>query len=252
MTGPLARLAARALGAPAPMTGNPAAVIRPRLPARFETDAEPPRPAEEFTGAAEPVPQRPAADPSPQARTVRTTDRATTRELPAPSGILTPAAAEPTRHPPSLPGPPPSPLQPPPQNPPSTAAPVTGFARPVAEKRDLSLDRPEPARAATVAANAPQATPAPSPQTAASPPPAPLEPVHEPPPFRPAPVTSLSDRPPSDLPRPHADTPPDIIIHIGRIDVAAPAPPVPAARPAPTAPRHADLGDYLRGRAIRP
>ena len=251
MTDPLARLAARALGAPAPMTGNPAAAIRPRLPARFETDAEPPRPADEFAGAAEPVQQRPAPDVSPQARTVRTTDRAATRDLPAPSAIPTPTAAQPMRHPPSL-GSPPAPLQPPAQNPSSTATPVTGTGRSVAEKRIPAPDRPEPAKAATVAANAPQATPAPSPQTAASTPPSPLQPVHEPPPFRPASIAAHPDWPPGDLPQTHAEAPPDIVIHIGRIDVAAPNPSAQAARPAPPAPRHADLGDYLRGRVSRP
>jgi hypothetical protein len=46
---------------------------------------------------------------------------------------------------------------------------------------------------------------------------------------------------------------PNIVIHIGRIDVGGPAaPPVAALRPAPPKANTTDLGDYLRGRGSRP
>jgi hypothetical protein len=45
----------------------------------------------------------------------------------------------------------------------------------------------------------------------------------------------------------------DIVIHIGRIDVAASSvQPVAAPLPAPPKPNTTDLGDYLRGRGSRP
>jgi hypothetical protein len=57
--------------------------------------------------------------------------------------------------------------------------------------------------------------------------------------------------PMAPAPAPAAAGPPDIVIHIGRIDVAAPPAPVRSPAPAP-APRRSGLGDYLRGREPRP
>jgi hypothetical protein len=253
VTGPLARLAARALGAPAPMTGIPAAAIRPRLPARFETEAEPAPPADDLVGTPEPVLQRTGPDPSLQTRAVRATDRAGTPDRPTPSASLETTAALSRRLPPPAQGSPPAPLQPPSLSPSLRAAPTTETGRPGPMQKEPATDPSDDGPITARAGGAPLVAPPPPPQVASPTPPAPLQPVREPPPFRPAPVPTLPDRQPSDRPRAQTEAPPDIVIHIGRIDVAAPAaPPAGSPRPAPPAQRTTDLGDYLRGRGSRP
>jgi hypothetical protein len=250
MTGPLARLAARALGAPAPMTGNPAAAIRPRLPARFETDAGDAPPPDEGVSPSGPIPQR-AQDTSPRTSDLRATRRSTPAG-PAPA-VEQPPIVAPLHRPPhpgdvapayrEAPSPPFSP----------DPTPVAATRPAIAAALETLPGRPGPATAAPVVVGAPQ-PPLPAPSRAAAPtPPALLQPLREPPPFRPPPVGSPPDLPPGDPPRVQPEPQPDIVIHIGRIDVAAPSvPPAPSQRPAPAAPRHTDLGDYLRGRGSRP
>jgi hypothetical protein len=249
VTGPLTRLAARALGAPAPMTGNPAAAIRPRLPLRFEPDAGLPPPPEEGLNAGQ-IPLRPAPDPAPRTGDLRATDRS------APSSPeicveKTPTAA-PLRRPPPPPDILPADHKAPSLRPSPTTTPVAATRTVIAAAQETPPFRHAPATAPPAAHSAPQPAP-PAPSRPAIPtPPAPLQPVREPPPFRPAPAAPLPERLPGAPPRAQAEAPPDIVIHIGRIDVAAPAAAAAPTRPDPTPPRHTDLGDYLRGRGTRP
>ncbi len=252
MTGPLARLAARALGATAPMTGNPAAAIRPRLLVRFEPDAVPAPPPDDVSGPAGPSLQIPAPEPLPRAYNTRATEPvATARPAPAVGPHATPA---PRWRPPDPPNVSPADLEavPRPLSLASTAVAATG--PPVAAALGPPPVRPDTAWVTQVATGAPPPTPPASSRAATPTPPAPLQPLREHPPFRPTPVTSLPDLQQGTPPRVKPEPPPDIVIHIGRIDVAAPvAPPAPSPRPAPpTPPTAADLGDYLRGRALRP
>jgi hypothetical protein len=250
MTGPLARLAARALGAPAPMTGNSAAAIRPRLPARFETDAGDAPPPDEGVGPAGPILRR-AQDPLPRTDDLRATDRSTPAS-PAPA-VEQPPIFAPLRklpHPldvaPAYREAPSAPFSPEPML-------VTATRPAIAAAQETVPVRPGPASAAPVVVGTPRAAPPPPSLAAAPTPPAPLQPLREPPPFRPTPVGSSRDLPPGNPPRVQPEPQPDIVIHIGRIDVAGPAaPPVAAPRPAPPKPNTTDLGDYLRGRGSRP
>jgi hypothetical protein len=248
VTGPLARLAARALGAPAPMTGNPAAAIRPRLPLRFEPEAGLPPPPEEGLDPAGPIPLRPASDPAPRTGDLRAPDRS------APSSPATPVGQTPTaaplRRPPPPPDIPPADRRAPSPKPPPGTTPVAATRPVIAAAQETPPVRPAPAMAPPAAQGAPQLAP-PAPSRRAIPtPPAPLQPLREPPLFRPAPFASLPDPPKGHPPLLQPEAPPDIVIHIGRIDVAAPS--APAPRPAPPASRTTDLGDYLRGRGSRP
>jgi hypothetical protein len=253
VTGPLARLAARALGAPAPMTGKPGAAIRPRLPARFEPEGEPPPPPDDVLGAPEPVLQRTPPQPSHNAGMNPAADRTANPDRPAPPANPATTVALSGRQPPRPPESPPALLQPLSLKPSPTAAPITATGRPGSVQREPAADPSGNEPITARAGETPQTAPSSSRRFTSLTPPTPLKPVREPPPFRPAPVPALPDRQPIDLPRAQTEAPPDIVIHIGRIDVAAPAgPPAPPPRPAPPAPRRTDLGDYLRGRGSRP
>lgn len=238
----LARLALRALGATAPMTGADAAAIRPRLPARFapEVGGEPPVEAAEQAPSATPDREAPPAQrihvPAPPVAATPPAPIAVTPRVDSSMPLVPRAPALP-----AIPAAPFATIAAPSVQPPPAMMPAPAAAPPAPLVAGVEVPREAPADAV-------RRTIVPAPREA---PPTPLQAeVHDLP--APALVPRLPAAMPT-IPAPAAvpEMPPDIVIHIGRIDVAAPTAPVRSPAPAP-APRRSGLGDYLRGREPRP
>ena len=217
MTGVLGRLAARARGA---TEGLASAGIRPHLPSRFEAGiGSADRGFVELsleTVAPRPEPSAGATklSPTPDAPPARSAE-------PRPRQSAAPAAGSPL--PPRRD--PPAPLQPPAQaGPTQELLPRQVNSAPAADRAPSDVERPMP-HGRTPRPAAPLPAPAPAAATT---------PLH--------------------IPRaaaPSAAEPPEIVIHIGRIDIRGDAPGPP--RPAPERSRRATTGlaDYLRRRGDR-
>ena len=272
MTGVLARLVARAHGAEAPR-------LRPRLPARFETASAPQPPPEERDGVSvwqslersdrRPLPASDTARaPGPPPAETRSTHRRIVPDAVEPSALIGPPPLHPDRRDPAdipearVVGAAPYPAI----SPPAAAAAPTGL--PPTVPRRAPTERPPTAQRRAPTEPPPtgqrRAPTAPAPTT---PPPAAVEPrniqPHPRPPPEPlmpiAPVTApppagpMIAAPPTS---PSGDAggcvtsavpePPDIVIHIGRIDLTAMPEPEPKPRRRPERPPMTRLTDYLR------
>ncbi len=248
MSGALTRLALRALGAATPASSDTASSLRPRLPARFAPAAEEPPGITTTADAETGPPEVSAPAPAPRHATLNPVadDLRTVAPGPLAGGTQAPLADR---------------TAPPALAPPRVAA-TQAASIPVAQP---AVPVPTPAAAPRGPAPAvsawpegairPDAAPAEHVPTAAAatrgaPPPALLG---EQSPAEP-PLPRIVPAPPGFLPgvpgqaaSAEAVQPPEIVIHIGRIDVAQPVP-APHRSPAAAVPRRSGLGDYLRGR----